>query len=197
MIPLARAEDTAMLSDDTEIEYVDDPVGRRVARKAGGRHGEVLGIEDNLVLWMSPKFPRNRSENMIHNLEDAPAITRENIDAIVRFLPTFEAEGCEFGKVAGFYCDFSPEVDEFQHALYEHNWIVGFDWSHWVRAEGAPYVRSVDAINEADIDVLRKLLTAFVRQERFCAGSLLGAFESGYITAILQRLKQVGEEMAR
>jgi hypothetical protein len=43
--------------------------------------------------------------------------------------------------------------------------------------------------------VVCELLTAHVRGDRFVEGHLASVFESGHITAILRRLKQIREEM--
>ena len=43
--------------------------------------------------------------------------------------------------------------------------------------------------------VVCELVTAHVRADRFVEGHLVSVFESGHITAILRRLKQIREEM--
>jgi hypothetical protein len=59
------------------------------------------------------------------------------------------------------------------------------------------YVNDPDQIESADVEVLRKLLTTHVRQERFCEGYLAAMFENGHILALLRRLKQIAARSQR
>jgi len=78
--------------------------------------------------------------------------------------------------------------------LHRQNIIVPFDWTSW-REEAERYQMDAKALETADLLTLRNLLTVHVRAERFAEGHLASVFESGYITAVLHRLKQIREEM--
>jgi hypothetical protein len=52
-------------------------------------------------------------------------------------------------------------------------------------------------VSSATADELRKLLTVYVRAERFGDGTLENAFESGMLTAIVRRAQALAEELDR
>jgi ADP-ribosyl-[dinitrogen reductase] hydrolase len=123
----------------------------------------------------------------------------QQIDAILKYLPVFEKPDYQFGRwvepEGQFpYFSFSPEVDEFIDALHRQGMIIPFDWTSW-RKEAECYQTDSEALETADLLTLRKLLTVHVRAERFAEGHLASVFESGHITAILHRLKQIREKM--
>ena len=161
-------------------------------RRAGfgvlGRHGWVNRIQDTA---QSGGDMNDREEP--YSTEWWPEITDADIEAIVRFLPVFEQEGFDFGEVVSLStCQFAPEVDEFIIALDEHNWVmVEFPWTDWMEEDGAKYRGSTDAVAEADLDDLRRILTAIARQERYRTGVILSCLKSGLISAILRRLKEL------
>jgi hypothetical protein len=132
--------------------------------------------------------------------DSVPEVGLEQIDAILKYLSIFEKPGYQFGQwvepEGQFpYFSFSPEVDEFIGALRKQGVIIPFDWRNW-RKEAARYQTNPEALETADLLTLRKLLTVHVRAERFSEGHLASVFESGYIMAILRRLKQIRESMA-
>ena len=122
-------------------------------------------------------------------------ITSEHIDALLPFLAVFEADGFRFGEwnaSAGQFSFFSfgEQAGAFHEALYEHGWVVPFDWPRWQSvAEG--YVNSPESLSQADAETIRRLLTLHVRKDRFCEGHLAAMFESGHITALLRRLAEI------
>ena len=129
---------------------------------------------------------------------------KEAFEAILRFLPVFEAPGYAFGEWEGGgeaepgvftlpHLSYSPECSEFLQALYTHGWIMlDFDWPHW-QEEAGKYWNTPELVEGADLETLRKLLTTHVRKDRFCEGHLLEAFRGGQITAILRRIKAIHE----
>lgn len=120
----------------------------------------------------------------------------ERLAGLAAFLPIFERAGFTFGAwrdkagVMPWY-EFGPDAHRFVEEAYRLGWVLpGFDWSAWVRgAEGQRLVNDPEALARADAVALARLLTAHIRQERFCEGNLAGAFESGYLTAILRRAR--------
>jgi|GEM_PF-924697 len=128
-----------------------------------------------------------------------PEIGVQEIEAILKYLPIFEQQNYQFGqwiqKRGQFaYFAYSPEVLEFQSALYRHNIIIVFDWTIW-DDEAKRYQAEPKALETADLLTLRKLLTAHIRADRFVEGHLASVLESGHIAAILRRLRQIREEM--
>lgn len=128
-----------------------------------------------------------------------PEIGLQQIDEILKYLPTFERQDYQFGQwvepEGGFpYFSFSPEVDEFIDALHKQDVIIPFDWTSWSE-EAEHYQTDAEALETADLLTLCKLLTVHVRADRFVEGHLASVFENGHITAILRRLKQIREKM--
>jgi ADP-ribosyl-[dinitrogen reductase] hydrolase len=131
--------------------------------------------------------------------DSVPEIGLQQIDAVLRYLPIFERQDYQFGQwvepEGQFpYFSFSPEVNEFIDALRKQDMIIPFDWKSW-RTEAKRYQTDAEALETADLLTLCKLLTVHVRAERFAEGHLASVFESGHITAILHRLKQIREKM--
>ncbi len=82
-----------------------------------------------------------------------------------------------------------PIVDEFQRIVYEIPIAIKFYWAGW--DEG----RAMAGDSDFDFDSTTlvnkcKLITAIVRNDRFCAGALASAFESGLILKILKSIEK-------
>lgn len=128
--------------------------------------------------------------------DTGPEIGSRQIDRVLEFLPAFESPGYRFGEWGDSgYFSYSPEVDDFIKTLYEQDILVAFDWMGW-KEEAQRYQSEIGALQQADLLTLRKLLTAHVRADRFTEGHLASVLESGHITAILGRLKQIRDQMS-
>jgi hypothetical protein len=116
---------------------------------------------------------------------------------LARHLSVFESPAFRFGSwvpsqqrddgviVMGWY-DPGPEALAFlddARAL-----ITPFDWPAWASGpEGQALIGHPEAVASASADDLRKLLTTYVRSERFGDGTLEAVFASGILTAIVRR----------
>jgi hypothetical protein len=116
---------------------------------------------------------------------------------LARHLSVFESPAFRFGSwvpsqqrddgviVMGWY-DPGPEALAFlddARAL-----ITPFDWPAWASGpEGQALIGHPEAVASASADDLRKLLTTYVRSERFGDGTLEAVFASGMLTAIVRR----------
>jgi hypothetical protein len=80
---------------------------------------------------------------------------------------------------------YSEKTSEFIQALYENNFIQALDWSDFNTLE------NVENIEHADIDTLVKILTAYVRADRFSSGSVANLIKEGYLLRILYRLREI------
>jgi len=89
----------------------------------------------------------------------------------------------------------TSEVDGFIRTLNEQNVLVPFDWPSW-QEEAQRYRSDPEALAGANLLTLRRLLTTHVRADRFVEGHLASVLESGHITAILCRLREIREQMA-
>ena len=133
------------------------------------------------------------------NKSDDSNITPAQLDAVLRFLPMFEQPGYSFGEWHApegqfpFYA-YNEEVLAFLQALYDSNLLFVFDWGKW-QDETRRYMDDPDALAQADLLALRKLLTTHVRLDRFVEGHLAGVLENGHMTAVLRRLNTIREVM--
>lgn len=132
-------------------------------------------------------------------------ISLDDMDALLRFLPIFESRHFSFGKVVpckktapreftAAYADLCPEAVEFEQALYDHSWVIGFDWGAWSQ-EARSYELDPEKVKRADLLTLRKLLTSHVRADRFCEGYFLRVLQSGLTTAILRRIAELRQNL--
>ena len=75
--------------------------------------------------------------------------------------------------------------------------VTPFDWPSWASGEdGQRLLGHPDAVASATADDLGKLLTTYVRSERFGDGNLAAAFDSGMLTAIVRRASVLAGELA-
>ena len=65
---------------------------------------------------------------------------------------------------------------------------IDFSWPTWEEGRDMAGDENFD-FNTVDIITKCKVLTAFMRNDRFCAGALIGAFESGIILKILKSFR--------
>ena len=84
---------------------------------------------------------------------------------------------------------FAPIVSEFLKVVYDLPLIIIFDWRAW--KEGWEILNDVNFdFDTLDIPIKCKLLTAIVRNDRFCEGALVSAFNSGLILNILKSMEK-------
>ncbi|MEK5331898.1 DUF6508 domain-containing protein [Lysinibacillus sp. FSL W8-0992] len=69
-----------------------------------------------------------------------------------------------------------------------------FDWKSWLN-ENEIYKNIANDIEEhvmkADLDTLRKLMTSYIRGDRFNEGLFEGVIINGHVTKILTRLREL------
>lgn len=78
-------------------------------------------------------------------------------------------------------------VWDLEKTLDELNLLIAFDWSNW--DEGRKIASSQD-FEDKDTITLLKLISAFIRNNRFCDGALAGQFENKSIEKILKQIKK-------
>jgi len=85
-----------------------------------------------------------------------------------------------------------PWVDvecKFSEIVYELGIITDFDWWDW--DEGRKIGKNKQQnYNQLDVIFLCKLITAIIRNDRFCEGVLKGSFEDGTMLKIIKVLQQ-------
>lgn len=133
--------------------------------------------------------------------EQKPSPTLRDLDAMIELIKIFE----DPNRPKGGWGDATPGVmpiyhhgpaeGEFTARAYRHNFVYSFDWPSWAKEADRRYADPT-SLNDVDLLTLRKLVTMFVRQERFCEGSLSALSESGYLLAILHRLREIRAQMS-
>jgi hypothetical protein len=129
------------------------------------------------------------------------------LQRLARHLPAFEAPGFSFGSwvpsqeredgviVLGWY-EPGPEAQAFLADL--GGWITTYDWPTWAASpEGQALLGDPEAVASASAEDLGRLLTVYVRSERFGDGTLENAFKSGMLTAIVRRAGVLAEQLSR
>lgn len=132
---------------------------------------------------------------------------RDRLLSLAAFLPAFEAPGFVFGAWAGGerqpdgritmpYYDIGETAQAFVSAAYTDEWVTPtFDWPAWAGStEFERFDRDPAAIASASSDQLARLLTVYIRSERFGDGNLEAAFKRGVLTAILRRAAALAAE---
>jgi hypothetical protein len=106
----------------------------------------------------------------------------------------------EFGKWAGGekdkdgvfslpYMDADEIVNEFHQLVYNIPVIISFDWGSWDEGRRIAGDENFD-FDTIDIPEKCKIITAIVRNDRYCEGALVSAFESGLILKILKSVER-------
>jgi hypothetical protein len=82
------------------------------------------------------------------------------------------------------YPAYAPVVNAFISWVYRRGLVVSFTWSSW--SEGRE-LRPEDMAGRPVADAVR-MLTAVVRNDRFCEGALAGSMQTGLVQACLLRI---------
>ena len=111
------------------------------------------------------------------------------IEKISYFGEIIEAEKDNSGAFLEPYSIYAPIVSEFLKVVYDLPIIIIFDWRTW--KEGWEILNNVNFdFDTLDIPMKCKLITAVVRDDRFCEGALVSAFNSGLILNILKSIEK-------
>lgn len=82
-----------------------------------------------------------------------------------------------------------PIVQQFRDVVYSIPIMIDFNWGAW--DEGREMVSNEDFdYDTIDIPTKCKIITAIVRNDRFCSGRLIEAFESGMMLKVLKSIKK-------
>lgn len=86
------------------------------------------------------------------------------------------------------------EIEEFYTELYDTGFVLVFDWKSWLNQNEVYKNIETDLeknLMSADLDTLRKLMTSYIRGDRFTEGLFEGVIINGHVTKILTRLKEL------
>ena len=133
------------------------------------------------------------------------AYTKQDWEPLLNLIPIIERT-TKFGELEGstkITGDFlilpcwshTQVVSEFLEIIYNMPIIINFDWGSW--DEGREIAGNKDFnFDNIDIPTKCKLLTALVRNDRFCDGALVESFESGLILRILKSIEKQIESIS-
>ena len=131
--------------------------------------------------------------------EQIHAFTQQDWQPLIELIPKVESTS-KFGEWASAekdevetiqfpYCIEETIVSQFLDIVYRLPIIISFDWGAW--EEGREIASNDDFDHDTlDLPTKCKLITAIVRNNRFCDGVLVSAFESGLILRILKSIEK-------
>lgn len=118
----------------------------------------------------------------------------ERLAGLAAFLPVFTAPDFKFGYwepqiYSTGHFHFSREASSFVKTAYNLGWVrPDINWGEWQHTEEVEILRTDrEELAEATPEQLAKLLTLYIRGERFCDGALESAFESRLLVGIFKR----------
>jgi hypothetical protein len=127
------------------------------------------------------------------------AFTYEDWQPLLALIPEIERTS-KFGEWLGFnadkegviqlpYCVPASIVNQFLEIVYAMPIVIDFSWGNWDEGRKIASDDNFD-FNTIDLVTKCKLITAIARNDRFCEGALVSAFESGLILKILKSIEK-------
>jgi hypothetical protein len=133
-------------------------------------------------------------------------LTVAGIDAVLAYLPALESEDAEFrlpreidhedaplNLIAWGPDELSPLAADFVEALYDNGFVESFGWESWDGPRR--YYEDPSLLDDADLETVRRLLTAHVRDDRLEEGHFADMLERGHVQEILRRLAQLRAQL--
>lgn len=103
----------------------------------------------------------------------------------------------EHGVMTLPWYELGPGGTAFLEDVRAGGWVAPFDWPAWAAsAEGQRLIGHPDAVATATAEDLGRLLTTYVRGDRFNEGLLASAHENGMLAAIVDRASTLADELA-
>jgi len=121
-------------------------------------------------------------------------ITPQDIEKILK-LYTKSTELAGADQLDGRLQEFTVELTK---TLSDTGFLMVFNWHEWLdRNEGFKDLNKdiQEEIKYADLETLRKLMTSYVRGDRFNEGLLERMVTDGKLHCILQRLREIKEQL--
>ena len=132
------------------------------------------------------------------------SLKRSDFKPLLNLIPEIQATSW-FGKLKGGnknkdgsicmpYYEENEVVSLFRSIAYDIPIIIPFDWGKWEKGRKIVNNPYFDC-QTIDIITICKIITAIVRNDRFCDGALISAFENGLILKLLVSIEnQLMEE---
>jgi hypothetical protein len=122
-------------------------------------------------------------------------VTRETLEKLIGFLPDLaNVDKCVLPPRGNSYEEcWSPRMGELMDLIYQGNFVQPFDWPNW--KESAEVRMEIDPeLKDWPIEDMVRLLTAIIRQDRFCTNTITGFIRSGQMKIIIQRLAVIYQQ---
>lgn len=121
-------------------------------------------------------------------------LTSEDVDRLIQYLEYFQDPGSVYYHEVNGYMRESQEIGSFRKALDDVGFLMVFNWRDWLM-ENEIY-RNLDhkvdsGIMNADLTTLRKLMTSYIRGDRFNEGLFIHVCVKGPAAKILLRLREL------
>lgn len=129
---------------------------------------------------------------------EIPELASEEIKKILNYKEVFESKAIKTAFAAVQEPDefFAIEnVEAFLTQLDVSGFNLIFDYPAWLNEQTGDILTDVNFLKKADMQTLRKVMTAHVRTERFASGHLKEQFENGYMASFFVRLEELYQQM--
>ncbi len=130
---------------------------------------------------------------------DIPEISSESLKKIIDYKQIFAGEDIKnaLAETSATPHDFHniEKIGLFFEELDALGFNLIFDYQKWAQEQNDFFERDPAFLENADLTLLRKVMTYHVRTERFLQGHLQSLFENGYITSFLTRLEELYQQM--
>jgi endonuclease/exonuclease/phosphatase family metal-dependent hydrolase len=190
-----RRFDSIWVSRHWVVRHIEHPYEKGIA--AGSDHAPVV-----VDLDLTGRPGKEEEMSLIKPCQH-PQL-RDQLAGMAEFAALFETPGFWFGKIisspvrrteealefTGPYSVHSPEADRFVEQAYRLGWVrQNFDWMSWEGSAEARRLRDPSTtLASASPEQLAKLLTLLIRGDHFSETTLVEAFNSGVLTAIVKRM---------
>lgn len=131
------------------------------------------------------------------SMVESEPLEAKQLAALLEFIPVLEDPAFCPGGVVPMDEDemmeeeFSRLVSRLMDACYKNGFVVKFKWEEW-ETEAIGYLKDPGLLKDADLAIIRRLLTWHIRQNRFLKGHFANMIARGLVLAILKRLREIG-----
>ena len=144
-------------------------------------------------------------ERPIRRADVVTTSATERLRALAKYEAIFAAPGFTFGHWVdptpgedgvvqmGWYAS-SDAAQAFVDEAYALEWVIDFDWMKWAASpKGRRLLADPGLVGRASAADLARLLTVFIRGDRYSEGELAGAYDLGMLGAIVRRAAELAE----
>ncbi|WP_257009373.1 DUF6508 domain-containing protein [Bacillus sp. 7884-1] len=108
---------------------------------------------------------------------------------LLNYIPYFEDENIVFCRWEGMYPQYDEKLKDFIKEVYKTD-LMKSNYLEYLEERLLVKDYAI-AVPTADFELLRAILTFYVRSERFCDGAWANSAKEGIFLRILYRLKEV------